>query len=183
MTLKLRISKKILIFWVCIFLIAFFAIYAYSYFAPIKSFFIDGQKLNFRENLKEAKNVFVFPNEDEIFNSLFSAAVKNITFVFVDAGEKENPFYILQEVEIINKLTFAYSRLNRKVNFNAMEVKSYDNLKGSVFNPVIALVHPKYANDTYVMYRDYVIYISGKSYRDFDLATIKFLMIALGIKI
>jgi hypothetical protein len=66
-------------------------------------------------------------------------------------------------------------------SFNAMPVEEYANLPGKIQNPIIALVHPKYANETAVRNEGHVTYISGTNYKDFDLATIRFLMVVLGI--
>ncbi|MEM5801840.1 MAG: hypothetical protein QXQ18_00425 [Candidatus Aenigmatarchaeota archaeon] len=183
MVLRIKITREQIIGFTSLLLLFLVGIYLYLNFYPVRTVVIDGTPITFRQNIKEAKNVLVFPNEDEIFNKLFNTAVINITFVFKDAGERENPYYILQEVEIINKLTFAYARLNRKVNFNAMPIETYENLRGTIYNPIIALIHPIYANETFVMVKDNVIFISGKNYKDFDLATIRFLSIALNIKI
>jgi len=185
---KIKITKKqITKLLIGIFIVAatFSSItYYYLNFAPTDTVVLDGITITFRQNIREAKNVLVFPpNEDAIFNMLFAASVRNITIAFKPASETENPYYILQEFEIVNKLKFAYLRYSRDITFNAVPVEDYSNLNGTYFNPVIALIHPVYANETSVRFKDNVIFISGKTYKDFDLATIKFLIIALNIKI
>jgi hypothetical protein len=184
MKVRIRTTKKQFIAFIILSGIFFLSFYLYVSTRPITGVVIDGTQVNFRQDLREAEKIPIFPpSEDDIFNELFNTGVINITFVFKDAGESQNPYYILEMTEIINKLTFAYSRINREVNFNAIPIDSYDNINATYYNPVIALIHPIYANSTFVMHKDHIIYISGKTYKEFDLATIKFLMIALNIKI
>ena len=42
-------------------------------------------------------------------------------------------------------------------------------------------MHPVYANETAVRNEGHVTYISGKTFEELDLATVKFLMVVLGI--
>jgi hypothetical protein len=91
----------------------------------------------------------------------------------------------------VNKLAIAYKlRFGYIPNFNVVNVTSYENLTATSNNSKIALIHPIYSNVTLVRLEDNVIYIQGKSatsekeqLRNFDLAVVKFLMVALGIKV
>jgi hypothetical protein len=75
-------------------------------------------------------------------------------------------------------------------NFNVINVTSYENLNASDKEPAIALIHPIYSNESSVRLDGNIVYVQGKNatsltgqLRNFDLATAKFLMVALGIKI
>jgi hypothetical protein len=87
-------------------------------------------------------------------------------------------------MEIITKLVVAYHLKGwSRPEFDAVPVESYAGLSGTSANPLIALVHPVYANRTLVEVKNEVIFIEGKDYKGFDLATVRFLMAVLGIDI
>jgi len=150
---------------------------------PIYTWNYHGRIIGFRADLREAAKVPVYPNEQAVYLDTIHYLVKNVTIAFKDAGESENPYYILQEIELIKGLKLAYARKNISVSFNAMPVESYEHLPGKIQNPIIALVHPIYANETAIRNKGHVTYISGKTHEDFDLAVVKFLMIILRIDI
>ncbi len=155
-------------------------------------------QLGFRENLTLAyETVDIKPNEEAIHEKIvklskivrndsisFRRPLEGVTLVFKDA-EENNGWYILQNTEIINKLSFFYGGLNGiKLNFTTKEIQDYDNLEGTSSTPIIALVHPKFANETSISLDEdnNVIYINGGStLQDFDLATTRFIMIFLDI--
>lgn len=191
--IKIKLSKKILIFIFISLSVVFLVAFSPRFIPkPITAWIYHGQIVRFRNDLRKADKVPVYPGETQVYLDTIHPLVKNVTIAFKDAGEEENSYYILEEVEIIFKMTLAYRRmLNRyegksledMPKFNAMPVEGYSNLPGKIQNPIIALVHPKYANETAVRNYGHVTYISGTTYEDFDLATIKFLMIVLGIDI
>jgi hypothetical protein len=160
---------------------------------PITTWNYRGQLVAFRVNLREAATVPVYPSDDLIYRDLMNPFVKNVTIAFKDAGTADNPYYILEEMEIIPKTTLAYAHMlgsdsgNETSSatdtpvFNAEAIENYANLPGKIQNPIIALVHYKYANETSVRMEGHVTYISGKTPQDFDKATVRFLMIVMGI--
>lgn len=158
---------------------------------PITSIVYNGQLINFRADLREADKVPVYPGETQIYLDTIHPLVDDVTIAFKDAGEKDNPLYIVEEMEIVIKMTAAYRRMlsNYEVSseedmpgFDSMPVEQYAWLPGKIQNPIIALVHPKYANETAVRNEGHVTYISGTTKDNLDLATVKFLMIVLGIE-
>ena len=164
-------------------------IYGSVYFYPRPQAKMDtinfgGVILTFRQDIREAKGVQVSPSEDVITRSLASYNVKNISFAFKDAGEADNPLYIVEEGEIIQKLFVLYKLANHEVGYNSILVNdSYQTLNGSVENPVIAFIHPKFAKDTQVKFVNNVIYVEGTDAKNLDLATVRLLMLALDVKI
>jgi hypothetical protein len=163
------------------------------FFEPITVIDYKGVTVAFRADLREAAKVPVYPGESEIYRDTMHQLAKNVTIVFKDAGESGNPYYIVEEVELVNKLRIAYMLTfgtqadtgefvpGDIPTFDAQEVGSYENLPGKIQNPIIALVHPMYANETSVRNEGHVTYISGRNLKELDLATDRFLMIALGI--
>ncbi|MEM5853600.1 MAG: hypothetical protein QW228_04495 [Candidatus Aenigmatarchaeota archaeon] len=158
---------------------------------PVYSVNYKGKKMNFRTNLRDAEKVVVIPNEKNLREKIFNNLVDNITIVFKPGDELVNAHYAAEVFEITYKLTLAY-KLNFAYipRFNVVNVTSYEGLKGSEENPVVALIHPIYSNETSVRVDDSVVYIQGKNsekleeqLRNFDLAVAKFLMVALDIKL
>ena len=160
------------------------SIYIFYVPKPIYSLLVDDQQLDFRADLRAADKITVYPSEEELYSKLMNSLVENITIAFKPASEEENPYYILQILEIVPKLSFAYSRLGLQPNFNnnPIAIDSYENLTSTTSNLIIALVHPVYSNETAIKVGDNIIYLKAKSHEDFDLVTVKLLMVALGMK-
>jgi len=151
---------------------------------PITTWDYFGNTLVFRVDLREANKVPVYPHETGVYLDVVNPLVKNITIAFKPAGDKENPYYQLEIIELVMKLKqYVYDRKEIPVEFNAVPIESYENLPGKIQNPIIALVHPIYANETAIRNAGHVTTISGKTYNEFDLAVAKFLMVALGIEL
>jgi len=163
---------------------------------PITTWNYQGNMLTFRADLREAANVKAYPEEYLISNVFSSIAVRNITIVYRD--DVQDLGYVTVEAgELAYKLMIAYLeagylRFNMTnmsfipmgyITITTGPVKSYENLQGTYDNPLIALVPPSMADETSVSVDGHVIYVKGKTLKDFDLATIKLLMIVLGIKV
>jgi len=179
---KLKLTRKKILILILIAGI-FSGIFLYmKYFPrPITTINYGDRVVAFRQDIREAAKVPVFPTEGYLYNELIHQQVQNITIVFKPVNFSENAYYVLEEFEIIPKLTLAYERIRTRPSFNGYAVDSYENLPGKIQNPIIALVHPAYANETAVVVDGHVIYIKGKTHKDFDLATIKFLLVALDV--
>jgi hypothetical protein len=175
-------EKKVLFSLVLVISILLVTYYLVNIPKPIYSWNYHGNMIGFRADLKEAKKVPVYPFEAALYNEINSQLIQNITFLFKPADESENPYYILQEIEIVQKLTLLFKRIQISPGFDANKTESYENIFGKIQNPIIVLVHPRYANETSVTVTpNHVIYIQGKSNKEFDMATTKFLMTAMGI--
>jgi uncharacterized membrane-anchored protein YitT (DUF2179 family) len=184
--INIKLTKNRIIILVIIAVVVLsFSIYTFYVPKPIYSVLVDGQQLDFRADLRAADKISVYPSEEELYSELTNSLVENITIAFKPADEEENPYYILQILEIVPKLSFAYSRLGLWPNFNndPIAIESYENLTSTTSNLIIALVHPVYSNETAIRIKDNVIYLKAKSHEDFDLVTVKLLMVALGIEL
>jgi hypothetical protein len=184
-------------------------IYAYyqTYLAPVTVVDFNGEKMGFRVDLRQAEKVEVRPNEAALVaqmvrasryvNSdgtiIFRKPLSNVTIVFKStivngtSGPNTMGWYTVEVTEIIKKMTALYhGKLRTPINFQIKEVQSYDGLKGSNTAPIVALVHPDLTDRTGVEVdsdNDVVTIYGGNSLKDFDLATEKFLMVIMGIKV
>lgn len=181
--IRIRLNKGIFIILISLALIISLIIF-YNFYSPkpIKSWRIGNFVFVFRADLREANKIPVYPSKDAVYLKLINPIVKNVTIAFKDAGE-ENYYYSLETYEIVYKLSLFYKIKGMEVNFDSMQVDSYENLPGKFQNPIIALVHPKFSNETAIRIEDHVIYIQGKTAEEFDLATVKFLVSAMGIEV
>jgi hypothetical protein len=148
---------------------------------PITTVEYYGNMLTFRENLIEANNITVSPSDKAISDAMTNSRIENITIVFKNTTDLS--YTAVQAFEITYKLRIQHLVNNRDIAISAKEVDSLDNITGTAENPMIVLIPPSIANDTYVALTDNTVRISGKTYKDYNLATIKFLIVTLGIKI
>ena len=180
---KIKLNLRLISMLVFSALLIYLIFYFYQASRPITAYQIDGFKFVFRNDLRKANKIPVYPSEDAVYLKLINPIVKNVTIAFKDAGEKENSLYAVESYEIAYKLTLFYKIKGMEVGFDSMQVDSYENLPGKIQNPIIALVAPKFSNETAIRIEDHVIYVKGKNKEEFDLAVIKLLMCALRIKL
>lgn len=183
---KLNKRNVVPIVILLVILVAFFVAYRsgflfYKPYQPLLYANISGQILKFRDDLREADKILVIPNESTIRKELFNENVNNITIVFKPNTTKENAYYEVEVIEIVRILAQTYKI--KITSQNVIPVDTYENLNATAQNPVIALISPAYANGTDVRLEDHAVFIEGKDFKSFDLATIKFLMSALEISL
>ncbi len=180
---KIRITRNRLIA-VAVFILAFAAIFAYENLVPkpVYSIAIDGNQINFREDLRAAARVKAVPSEEVIYAELMGSSLKNITIAFKPVSDAENAYYSLEGF-LLPKLSRAYTSREPPQFSEPMILDSYEGLKGTPDNLIIAMVHPVYSDETVVVLEDHVIYIKAKDYRDFDLATEKLFVVAFGLEL
>ena len=149
-------------------------------YKPLNLYNYHGQILTFRADLREAKNVQVYPDDTTIFEMVMNPNLKNVTIVFVPS--KDNGIVGVDGFEVSRKLAIAYNYSGYRIPIKGEPVDSYE-LSGTNDSLIIALIPPVFSNDTSVRAKNNVILISGKTYKGFDLSTIRFLMIILEIKL
>ncbi|MBI2547645.1 MAG: hypothetical protein HYW23_04370 [Candidatus Aenigmarchaeota archaeon] len=181
--MKFRFGKKQLALLVaCLVVVAAVGIGIYlSTPKEIKHYNFYGTQIAFRDDLRNAKNISVYPDDKAIQAAVWNPDLKNITIAFVNSSD--NNLMAVDSFEITYKMSIAYNKFDWFINFNGKEVGSFGNLTGTKDNLVIALVPPSIANETKVEMKDNVIYIKGKTPVDFDRATIRFIMSALNITV
>lgn len=189
MKVKITRRRAILLASLILMLVLIIAVYPYLPL-PVYSLNYQGIVLTFRTNLRDAKDVPVYPSEAAVQSEIMNQFIENVTIAFRPGTGEENAHYAVETYEIVSKLAIAFSKnYGYMPKFNVVNVTSYGNLSGEDQNPIIALVHPVYSNETSVRLDGHVIYVQGKNstssrdqLRNFDLATVKFLMVALQIE-
>ncbi len=152
----------------------------YLYLRPVKMVYYSGKPFFFRDDVKVAKRIEVYPDEKTLHDLFWNPDIKNITILF-NPNVTESGYYYVETFELTYKLHSMYMLNGIKKNFNAVDVNTYENITSSSDVLKIVLVHPQLTDKTLVEGHDNVIYIHGKNYRDFDLATIKTILIAMGV--
>lgn len=140
-----------------------------------------GIPMAFRADLRKANNVSIYPDISSIYNIIWNPGNRNIIIAF--ANSSDNGLVAADAFEITYKLGVVFGVYNITMNFTANVISSYDNITANESYPVIALIPPSMTNSTSVLAINNVIYIQGNTTEGFDLATIKFLMSALDIKV
>jgi len=140
-----------------------------------------GREFFFRDDINNAKKISVYPDEKTVHDMFWNTNITNITILFKPLP-KGNQYYSVENFELTYKLLIMYRFNGYEKTFNAEEINSYDNIQTSGDVLKIALVTPSFTNQTYVEGKNNVIYINAKDYRDFDLATIKTILVAMNIK-
>lgn len=177
--IKFRVTKNRIIFLIILCSIISSVLFYYFFIRPIYYVNYNGQLLKFRVDLREANKIRVYTDESSVYNLLWNPEIKNLTIVFMNTSDMN--YTEVEAFEIAFKLKIAYMSSNFPVKISGQDVSSFENLtKEDVF---IALIPPSISNETSVRVEDNIIFIRGKSFKEFDLATVKFLMIALEIKL
>jgi len=190
--MKIKVTRRRIIFLILFISIAALIVMIYPNLPfPIYSIDYYGITLEFRINLRDARSIPVYPNEEAVQSKIMNELVENITIVFKPGSGQENAFYAVETHEIVYKLAVGYSeRFGYMPSFNVVNVTSYENLTGSPQNPVIVLISPIQSNETLVRLEGHIVFIQSKNstslteqLRNFDLATVKFIMTTLGISL
>ncbi len=201
----IKIGKMQIVVFLAIFGAIAAGVFAYIEYgkccAPIFTADFEGQTLGFRADLREAQKVEVIPDEGKLYSQIvrpprivgpegqviIRKPLRNVTIAFKQVSQGTMGWYTVEASEIIKKLTALYKgKYDVDLNFAIAETDDYDELKGSNTAPIIALVHPEIADGTFVSVdddRDVITISGGDSLRDFDRATVKFLMVALGVSV
>lgn len=180
---KIKVTKlKIIAFLIAA--ISFCVVYLeypaiYKTLVPIKQINYYGVPLVFRQDLKQASTIPVYPNENAL-KIFYDPKIKTIYIAF--RNTTQNSLVEVEAYEISYKLKIFYLLAKHPITIKGINVTSY-KINGNSTSPVIVLIPPVDANETAVKVSSYTIYIGGKNLHDFDLATEKFLMVVLGIKV
>ncbi|MEM5836516.1 MAG: hypothetical protein QW472_05580 [Candidatus Aenigmatarchaeota archaeon] len=187
--MRFKLDKKFLLIGLALIFLTAIAISQIK--PPIYTLDYHGVKLKFRADLRSVDGIKVFPSEKAVREEIMSPFVENITIVYKPGNETINAHYAVEVFEIVNKLAVAYRlKFGYIPKVKVLNVTSYENLEGTAENPIIALIHPIYSNETSIRLEKHVIYIQAenaetleKQLKNFDSVAIKFIMIALNIKV
>ncbi len=183
-------KQKFLLLTVASLVVAFGIVGAVYYFTelqPITRYDFYGAELVFRDDLRLAQKIQVYPDENAILNKVWDPDITKISIAYVNSSESslDNGLVAVNAFEIRYKLDVAY----RNPNFNwfnefeQIQLESLDNVTQADGTLVIVLVPPTLADTTEVRMIDNVVYVKGTTREDFDRATIKFLMASLNITV
>jgi len=187
--------KRTILILIIIFLI--FLIYnLYNYFKPVKTIYHKGIKYEFRRDVKESDKIPVYPDESWLHDLFWDIKIENISILFKPMDPTTNGYYSVEAFELTYKLSMMYKTIPYLIgragtqtqpvflskNFNAQPIENYENITRENDVLKIILVPPGMANDTYVRAGGNKIFIYGKNFRDFDLATIKTILVAMDYK-
>ena len=184
---KIKLTKmKIIAFATVAILLTFLYVYYpylqkwYQSTQPLTEINYFGVPMKFREDIRLAKNIEVYPNETYLKSIFRSREIKGITIGVLNFTNETNIIGV-EAVEITFKLSSFYSIAGLPVAIKGKEIGSLYEISGNSTNPVIIIIPPSIANETLVKAENYTVFISGKTLKDLDLATIKFIAIVLGI--
>lgn len=174
MKIKIKIRYLVVILLMTIF--SFF----YFFAKPSKNYIeYSGYEFVFRDSIEAASKVLTYPNEKIVYDLFWDPNITSIKILFKPSSSM-NPYYAAEVFELTYKLSLIY-RLNAVAkNFMAEPIDSYENIEGERNILKIILVPPGIANETRVIADGNKIYIYAKNFRDFDLATMKVIICAMG---
>lgn len=153
------------------------AIVAYSLKAPkpVRSLQIYNTTFYFRADINEASKVPAYPNETAINQLLNNEQLKKITIFF---SPNETGLAGVEGTEISYKLTYHYLiTRGKKIIFEGKPVSNFTN-SATKENVYIYLNKSSKASIKLV---NNTIYINYANLRQADLATVKLILIALGL--
>ncbi len=181
---KFSISLKEIFLFILVFSLTYFFLNLPNFFktTETRKILYNGAIVTFRKPLEKALKIPVYPSEEKIREILFNSNVSKVTIYFKTA--KDISIYAVEAFEIAFKLlNYTYPVFNMFPKFDGKEVSSYSQVNSSKQNPAIVLIHPEFANSTFVRAEDHKIIISGTDNDKLDLATIRFLIAAMNIKL
>jgi len=147
---------------------------------PLTEINYHGVPMKFREDIRLARDIAVYPNETYIKSIFRSKNIERVTIGILNYTNQTNVIGV-EAVEITFKLSTFYSLAPMKVAIKGKEIGSLYEIEGTAANPLIIIIPPAIANETLVKAENYTVFISGKSLKELDLATIKFITIVLNI--
>lgn len=137
----------------------------------------------FRQDLVQADQIFVTDADCNNINTAFNGFwVQNVT-IYAKNDESDFALHNLEITEIAIKLTNYYRLERQKVGIHSNIWKIDDPPIGSPSHPRIYLIGPASATNSSISFSNNVVFVSGVTQNDFDLAVIKSMMCAFGIKV
>ena len=148
---------------------------------PIHSIQYKGFPFNFRDDVKAAEKITVYPNEKVLGSMFWDYKIQNISLLF-KTDRNYMGLYQANFFELTYKLTIIYRMhypLIFEKNINATEIYDFENITREEGILKIVYIPPTYANETIIKVSGNRIYVYAKTDRDMDLATIKLILSAM----
>lgn len=143
----------------------------------------DGTVYSFRENVKTASKIHVYPDEKTLRETFLNSNLTDITFVFIPSDSKTNGYYTVWAVEFGYKLTQFYNSIgyvNGEANIAAQAVDSLENVSSESMNLKLVVVPFNQATENKVMVDQNRIYLYGRTPKEMDYVVIKTILTVLG---
>jgi len=183
--MKLEIKMKHIGMILGIIIFSIIVYQALQYLKPVKTIFIKGTPFSFREDIRKALDVEIFP-EGYVLHELFTDfKLRNITVVFKPGSPETNGIYQLETFEIVYKMS-RYDDLTRgmfrpKKEFSGEPIESYDNITREDKVLKVILIPPEFSNQTRVLATGNKIWIYGKTEKEFDHAVMKAILSMMNV--
>ncbi|MEM5777176.1 MAG: hypothetical protein QXJ06_01880 [Candidatus Aenigmatarchaeota archaeon] len=135
----------------------------------------------FRDDVKKAEKVSVYPNEKMLGQQFWDYKIQNITILF-KPDDNYNKYYLLAAFEFTYKLKQMYMTLRPLIiekSISSKEIDNFDNINREDGILKIILIPPEKSNETIIKLSSNRVYIYWKNPRDLDLAVIKTILSAL----
>ena len=127
--MKVRISLKQVFIFFMIILVIIVSIKLYQYLKPVKTIYYRGFPFSFRDDIKKALKIPVYPNQESIHDLFWNRKNKNVTILFKPSDSKTNALYRIESFELAYKLALVDkmnpSPFRPKKSFNAEPIDSY----------------------------------------------------------
>lgn len=137
----------------------------------------------FRQDLAQADQIFITDRDCNNINTAFNGFyVRNVT-IYAKNDESDFALHNLEITEIALKLTNYYRLEGQNVGMRSDIWKLDDPPLGSPPHPRIYLIGPASATNTSISFSDNVVFISGRTQNELDLAVIKSMMCTFGIRV
>ena len=147
---------------------------------PITEINYFGVPMKFREDIRLSRNIEVYPSETQIKAIFRSKNVSSVTIGIFNFTNETNVIGV-EAVEITFKLSSFYTLASMPVVIKGKEIGGIYDISGNSTNPVIIIIPPSISNETLIRVENYTVFIYGKTLKELDLATIRFISLVLGI--
>lgn len=179
---KIKLDENLMIIGTVLF-ITVFVLILYFETRPKTTINYYGHVLEFRRDIKMAKDIPFYDN-CSVNNVIFSPATRKVNIVFY-ANDSYKNYVALEAIELTYKLDTAFIVHNQEPKIkkdSVFNITSLSELNSSPYVFNILIISPALSNQTKVTCNDNLAVIQGKDLTGLDLATIKFILAALGIK-
>ncbi|MBU5688823.1 MAG: hypothetical protein KQA41_01175 [Candidatus Aenigmarchaeota archaeon] len=148
---------------------------------PVKYVKYKNIVFGFRDDVKKAEKINVYPNEKILGQQFWDYKIQNIT-IFFKPDDNYNKYYQLAAFELTYKISQMYMTLRPLIiekNFSAQSIDNFDNITREEGVLKIILIPPEQSNETIIKVSSNRVYIYWENPRDLDLAVMKTILSAL----
>ncbi|MBU5688121.1 MAG: hypothetical protein KQA31_01785 [Candidatus Aenigmarchaeota archaeon] len=178
---KVKTFLTTLIFLLILSVVIFLIIQIIINLKPVKYVKYKNIVFGFRDDVKKAEKINVYPNEKILGQQFWDYKIQNITILF-KPDDNYNKYYQLAAFELTYKISQMYMTLRPLIiekNFSAQSIDNFDNITREEGVLKIILIPPEQSNETIIKVSSNRVYIYWENPRDLDLAVMKTILSAL----